>query len=93
MVHGRINAGDDSELNNDVTVKIKIGASNKAIGYQWPNIVTGQFQSGDLYLPFTMFYSAVQTGAATVAVSEQATSDDADQAVHIDGFYVFGMNY
>jgi hypothetical protein len=93
MVHGRINAGDDSELNNDVTIKIKIGASSKAIGYQWPNIVTGQFQSGDLYLPFSMFYSAVQTGAATVAVSEQATSDDADQAVHIDGFYVFGMNY
>jgi hypothetical protein len=93
MVHGRINAGDDSELNNDVDIKIKIGASTKTVNYPWPNILSGAFASGDLYLPFTMFYSAVQTGAATIAVSEDTGSDDADQSVSIDGFYVFGMNY
>lgn len=93
MVHGRINAGDDAELNNSVDVKIKIGASTKTVNFPWPNIVSGAFPSGDLYLPFSMFYSAVQTGAATVAVSEDAASDDNDQSVIIDGFYVFGMNY
>jgi|GEM_PF-3842156 len=93
MIHGRVDMGDDADLNNDVTVRIRIGASVKAISVSWPNFVSGAFTSGEFNIPFSGFFSAVQTGAADVKVSEDATDDDSDQAVHIDGFYVFGMNY
>ena len=93
MVYGRIDMGDDADLNNSISIIIKIGATTRTINHSWPDFVTGAFNNGEFKIPFFMAFSAVQTGAVTVSVNEDAGSDDAQQEVHIDGFYVFGMNF
>ncbi|MGH9877423.1 MAG: LamG domain-containing protein, partial [Nitrososphaerales archaeon] len=93
IIHGVIDTGDAGDANRTVIMRVKIGASTKSKTFGWNNFTLSATSSGANHIPFTLFYSAVQNGAATIAVSEDATSDDAQQSVSIDGFYVFGMNY